>query len=70
LPQKESARQAVSQIEASLLFVRQANIARYLNLLATDLSASQRVIVQSCLNKERAALHHRATTMPSVNNPG
>jgi hypothetical protein len=56
MPQRESAQQAVSQIEASLLFVRQANITRYLNLLATDLDVTQRAIIQSCLSKEQAAL--------------
>ena len=45
-----------SQIEASLSFVHRANIEIYKRLLATDLSDSDRQLIQAQLANEEAAL--------------
>jgi hypothetical protein len=46
----------VSQIESSLMFAHRANIKRYQNLLATDLSEDERLFVQKRLAEEKVAL--------------
>jgi len=56
MPKSESARRAVSQIDASLLFVHLTNIERYKKLLATDLDDNVRMFVQSRLAEEEASL--------------
>jgi hypothetical protein len=56
MPKSESARRAVSQIDASLSFVHLTNIERYKKLLATDLGDNVRMFVQSRLAEEEASL--------------
>jgi len=56
MPQRESARRSVSQIEASLAFVHRTNIVRYKKLLMSDLSDDDRISVLRRLAEEEAAL--------------
>ena len=56
MPQSESARRTILQIEPSLSFVHRTNIKRYKDLLGTDLSNSERLTVQGRLAEEEAAL--------------
>jgi hypothetical protein len=56
MPEQESARRSLAQIEASLSFVHQANIERYKSLLKTDLSDGERLLIRGQLAEEEAAL--------------
>lgn len=56
MPNRKSAQQMASQIEASLSFVHRANIEIYKRLLATGLSNGDRQLIQKQLANEEAAL--------------
>jgi len=56
MPQWQSARQSMSQIEVSLLFVHRANLQIYKKLLATDLSDTERMLFLRKITGAEAAL--------------
>ena len=56
MPNSETARRAVSHIDASLSFVHRVNIERYKKLLAAELGYNVRMFVQRRLAEEQASL--------------
>jgi hypothetical protein len=56
MPQWQSARQSMSQIEVSLLFVHRANLQIYKKLLATDLSDTERMLFLRKITEAEEAL--------------
>jgi len=62
MSRKESARQSLLQIDASLRFVHWANIEKYKKQLEPDLSDSERLVVQRHLADEEASLLNYLTS--------